>query len=152
MKVRDEADRVFKFIEDILYVLIGSFLIISIIPLIIYSIPEIVHSFSHASPLNAALHILDRMLLAMMIIEILYTVRVSLKSHSLCAEPFVIVGLIAAIRRILVISISSAYEPEKFTQHIIEVAVLGILVLTFVISVILLRKNKIDKDMHTTLT
>jgi hypothetical protein len=36
-----------------------------------------------------------------MIVEILHTVRISLRSHILVAEPFLIVGLIAAVRRIL---------------------------------------------------
>ena len=77
-----------------------------------------------------------------MIIEILYTVRLSIKSHSLCAEPFIIVGLIAAIRRILVITVESAHLPEKFNHHMIESAILGGLILIFVISIVLLRKGE----------
>ena len=76
-----------------------------------------------------------------MVIEIFYTVKVSFKEHSLCAEPFLIVALIAAIRRILVISVESAYMPEKFNNHMIEISILGVLIFIFVISLILLRKQ-----------
>ena len=40
-----------------------------------------------------------------MLVEILHTVRISIRSHILVTEPFLIVGLIASIRRILVITL-----------------------------------------------
>ena len=39
-----------------------------------------------------------------MIVEILYTLQVSFREHTLVAEPFLIVGLIAAIRRVLILT------------------------------------------------
>ena len=39
-----------------------------------------------------------------MIVEILYTVQVSFREHALIPEPFLIVGLIAGIRRVLVLT------------------------------------------------
>jgi hypothetical protein len=52
----------------------------------------------------------------LMVLEIFYTVHVSFKEHILRPEPLLIVGLIATIRRILVISVESAYMPEEFTS------------------------------------
>ena len=46
------------------------------------------------------LHVVDRLLFVLMIAEILHTVRVSLQSGTLTCEPFLIVGLIASIRRV----------------------------------------------------
>ena len=46
----------------------------------------------------------DGLLLVLMMIELLCTVRVSMREHSLSAEPFLIAGLIAGVRRVLVIS------------------------------------------------
>jgi uncharacterized membrane protein (DUF373 family) len=48
--------------------------------------------------------LLDRMLLILMIVELLYTVQVSFREHTLVPEPFLIVGLIAVTRRILVVT------------------------------------------------
>ena len=39
-----------------------------------------------------------------MIVEILYTLQVPFREHTLVAEPFLIVGLIAAIRRVLILT------------------------------------------------
>src|SRR5271163_4993203 len=44
---------------------------------------------------TGAFQILDQLLLVLMIVEILHTVRTSIRSHTLVAEPFLIVGLIA---------------------------------------------------------
>src|ERR1700685_2191960 len=52
--------------------------------------------------------VLDELLVVLMIVEILHTVRISIRSHILVTEPFLIVGLIASIRRILVITLEVA--------------------------------------------
>ncbi|MBN1478825.1 hypothetical protein JXA70_00985 [candidate division KSB1 bacterium] len=142
MTFRDRIDQVFKYGEDVIYIAIGLLLFLTAILLLYYSISGIIHYIGESDHVRAALHVLDRMLLTLMIIEIFYTVRVSLKSHALCAEPFLIVGLIAAIRRILVISVEGAYVPEKFDHHMIESGILAALILIFVFSIISLRKNK----------
>jgi hypothetical protein len=44
-----------------------------------------------------------------MLVEILHTVRISIRSHILViTEPFLVVGLIASIRSILVITLEAA--------------------------------------------
>lgn len=43
-----------------------------------------------------------------MLVEILHTVRISIHSHYLVTEPFLVVGLIASIGRILVITLEAA--------------------------------------------
>lgn len=49
----------------------------------------------------AATTLLDRVLLVLILVEIVYTVVLSLREHRLVAQPFIVVGLIAVIRRIL---------------------------------------------------
>ena len=100
------------------------------------------HHLQTFDPTIGIIHVIDGILLTIMVIEILYTIRVSLKSHALCAEPFFIVGLVAAIRRILMISVESAYLTEKFRMFMIEMTVLGFIILVFVIAIVLLRRHK----------
>ena len=45
--------------------------------------------------------LLDRVLLVLILVEIVYTVVLSLREHRLVAQPFIVVGLVAVIRRIL---------------------------------------------------
>jgi Phosphate-starvation-inducible E family len=51
---------------------------------------------------------LDELLVALMLVEILHTVRISIRSPVLVTEPFLVIGLIASIRRMLVISLELA--------------------------------------------
>jgi hypothetical protein len=97
------------------------------------------------------LQVLDQFLVVLMLVEILHTVRISIRSHILVTEPFLIVGLIASIRRMLVITLQAAnltkpgsWSPEEamiFRNSMMELALLGLLILILVFSITLLRKR-----------
>lgn len=93
---------------------------------------------------EAALLLLDRLLLVLMLVEILYTVRASLRTHTLVPEPFLIVGLIAGVRRILVITAEAWHlgevRPEEFRMGMIELGLLTVMTLAIVVAVVLLRR------------
>src|SRR5882724_1765484 len=76
---------------------------------------------------------LDRILLILMIVEILYTVQVSFREHVLTAEPFLIVGLIAATRRILILTAEFAemlhMSETAFRNAMLEMGVLTVMIL-----------------------
>ncbi|WP_428484685.1 phosphate-starvation-inducible PsiE family protein [Rhodopila sp.] len=94
--------------------------------------------------------VIDRLLVVLMLIEILHTVRVSVRSGTLTCEPFLIVGLIASIRRVLVITLESSQVKQQgntvqvnetlFRTSMIELGVLGMLILVMVASIYLLRR------------
>ena len=91
------------------------------------------------------IELLDRILLILLIVELLYTVQVSFREHALLPEPFLLVGLISAIRRVLVLTAEFGELREKTeigAQHfIIELAVLTVLIVALVISLVLLKKG-----------
>src|ERR1700724_2592598 len=66
------------------------------------------HQWMVVSDTNLVLRVLDQLLVVLMLVEILHTVRLSIRSHTLVTEPFLVVGLIASIRRILVITLEAA--------------------------------------------
>ncbi len=94
--------------------------------------------------------VIDRLLVVLMLIEILHTVRVSVHSGSLTCEPFLVVGLIASIRRILVITLESSQATQHgetsenaerlFRMSMIELGILAILILVMVASIFILRR------------
>jgi hypothetical protein len=97
------------------------------------------------------LRVLDQLLLVLMLVEILHTVRITVRSHIvLAAEPFLIVGLIASIRRLLVISVEmstlakgDSWVPNGesiFHASMLELGLLVALVLVLVFSITLLRR------------
>jgi uncharacterized membrane protein (DUF373 family) len=96
------------------------------------------------------LRVLDQLLVVLMLVEILHTVRISIHSHFLVTEPFLVVGLIASIRRILVITLEAATLTKAgkwseegaslFRASMTELALLGLIVLILVFSITLLRR------------
>jgi uncharacterized membrane protein (DUF373 family) len=100
------------------------------------------------------LEVVDRLLFLLMLVEILHTVRVSMRSGRLTCEPFLIVGLIASIRRVLVVTLQSSefthskdWTPEKqalFQASMIELGVLAALILAMVASIFLLHRARDD--------
>jgi uncharacterized membrane protein (DUF373 family) len=95
---------------------------------------------------------IDRLLLVLMVVEILHTVRDSFRSGSLVCEPFLVVGLIASIRRMLVITLESSqvnspgkWTPDSvtlFNSTMLELGVLAGLILVMVVSIYMLRHSE----------
>jgi hypothetical protein len=77
-------------------------------------------------------------------VELLYTVQVSFREHALVPEPFLLVGLISAIRRVLVVTAEFGEVREKseevFRHFIVELGVLTVLIVALAFSLLLLRK------------
>jgi uncharacterized membrane protein len=101
---------------------------------------------------SAIFLIVDRLMFVLMLIEILHTVRGSVRSGALTPEPFLIVGLIASIRNVLVITLKSSGVTSEgpgsigaemlFRSSIVELGVLGALILIFVVSIYLLWRGR----------
>ena len=92
-------------------------------------------------PSDTAVKILNTILLVMMTMEIVYTVAISLESHTLVAEPFLIIGAISAIRRMLVITAMSTKEPiEQQRTTLLELTLLALTVIAMAFAIWLLKK------------
>jgi membrane protein DedA with SNARE-associated domain len=74
--------------------------------------------------------------------EIVYTVAISLESHTLNAEPFLLIGVIAGIRRMLVITATSTQaegNPAQFHNTLVELGLLAATVVALAIAIWILR-------------
>jgi hypothetical protein len=131
--------------ESALLVVIGVALVLVAL-LLLYSsmhdLNEAVHQGT-AGIESKAIQILNTVLLVMMTMEIVYTVAISLESHTLKAEPFLIIGVIAGIRRMLVITATSteaeASRPEQFHNMLLELGLLAATVVALSAAIWILR-------------
>jgi uncharacterized membrane protein (DUF373 family) len=137
--------RVFTVFEDIVYVGLGLLLGASAIVLLVSGVVTFVQSLVAGTFPTTATSLLDRILLILLIVELLYTVQVSFRTHSLLPEPFLLVGLIAAIRRVLILTAEFGHGSEKteamFKNFFIELVILTVLILAIAISLVLVRKR-----------
>jgi uncharacterized membrane protein (DUF373 family) len=139
--------RGFTLVEDVVYVCLGILLALSAGALVVGGAAAFWESLRAGAPVAQIVNVLDRILLVLMIIELLYTVKVSFREHALVPEPFLIVGLIAATRRILIVTAQFAVFLEKnaeetaFRHAMLELALLTVMVVALVGSLLMLRKR-----------
>ena len=99
-----------------------------------------------------AIEILNTILLVMMTMEIVYTVAVSLESHTLKAEPFLLVGMIAGIRRMLVITATSTKhesDAAQFHNMLVELGLIAATVVALAVAIWILRYSSFHFDRPT---
>ena len=80
-----------------------------------------------AEPLEEALKdtsliVLDRVLLIFIFVELLNTIGIVIREREIVAEPFLLIGLIAVVRRILLVTAEAEQiiGTEKFLNLVIE--------------------------------
>jgi uncharacterized membrane protein (DUF373 family) len=93
--------------------------------------------------LDAVATALDGLLLVFILVELLGGVRATLAERSLVAEPFLVVGIIASIKEIIVASLAlaDASGPE-FDEGVQKIGVLGVVVLLLALSSFLVRRKE----------
>ncbi|MDB6067730.1 MAG: hypothetical protein JWR26_3938 [Pedosphaera sp.] len=147
---RDWIARGFSAVEDFVYIGLGLLLGASAIVLLINGMISFFQELVAGTFVNSAVSLLDRILLILLIVELLYTVQVSFRTHALLPEPFLLVGLIAAIRRVLVLTAEFSHLKEHtdamFRNFFIELSVLTGLVLVVTVSLVLVRKHNQEAD------
>ena len=87
--------------------------------------------------------LLDRILLIIIFVEVLYTVQVSFRQHILQPGPFLVVGLIAVTRRILVLTAELPKMVKEtgpvFYNAMLELGLLTLLIVVLVVSLYILK-------------
>ena len=145
------AGRAFLTIEVLAYMVLGVMLAIAVLVGVGEAAASLWEAILARGAAGALVLAVDRLLFVLMVVEVMHTVRVSFRSGRLVCEPFLIVGLIASIRRVLVITLetSQAHQPGKWDPDVqallnatmLELTVLGGLILVMVISIYMLRRS-----------
>jgi uncharacterized membrane protein (DUF373 family) len=149
-----EAPRLFEHIERALAYGIGVLLSLAALLALTGAATLVWEGTIEWPQTRSILAIVERLLLVLMLVEILHTVRASIQLHSLACEPFLVVGMIATIRRILVVTLQTSDQPTaaganppadsvaSFHDGMIELAVLGLLTLVLAFAIYLSRRSK----------
>jgi uncharacterized membrane protein (DUF373 family) len=129
--------------EHHIYLAAGYILVVAAAGLLVVAVIEVVEKAMVGNYAGAIINLLDRVLLAMMIAEIIYTVGRIARTQQLEIEPFLIVGIIAAIRRLLVITAEGVGHMDladpKFQAILAELALLTFIIFMLAWAMRLLR-------------
>jgi uncharacterized membrane protein (DUF373 family) len=140
------ADRVLLFFEDAVYWAISAVLVIGSGALLVSQFNTLLR-LRDAPAKTVMLEVLDGLLLIFIFVELLYAVRSCLRSHEIVAEPFLIVGILAGIKEIVVLSVEAATLLDKgapFARAVVEIGVLGAVVLVLAVAAFVLRERRRD--------
>jgi uncharacterized membrane protein (DUF373 family) len=138
------ADRVLSVMEDAVYWAIAVVLIAGSVALLVAQFNTLLR-LRNTPASTLMLEILDGLLLIFIFVELLYAVRACLRSHEIVAEPFLIVGILAGIKEIVVLSVEAATLLDKgpqFSRAVVEIGVLGAVVLVLALAAFVLRARQ----------
>ena len=143
------ADQVLSVVEDAVYWAIAILLIAGSVALLVAQLNTF-FKLRDAATSTVMLELLDGILLIFIFVELLYAVRTSLRSHEIAVEPFLVVGILACIKEIVVQSVEAAKllgDGPQFARAIVQTGVLGGLVLVLAAAVWVLRARRRPEDV-----
>jgi len=141
--VKRDAYRILQAAETIIYLFAGLLIAAGAALLLVTTLVEGGENLLKGRYHEVALTLLDRVLLALMLAEILYTLVRFAREGGLEATPFLIIGIIAAVRRVLVLTAEAVEKFDladpAFLAVLAELGLLALLVVAFALAIRLVR-------------
>ncbi len=132
--------------EVLLYIAVGLLLATAAVLVLASTVTALVHDAERGTgAVDVAVLVLDRILLTLIVAELVYTLRFVLRTHEIVVEPFLYIGLIAVVRRILIVTAQFERSPQSgraLTNLLLELGLLGLLVPSLAVAVVLVRRAR----------
>jgi uncharacterized membrane protein (DUF373 family) len=131
--------------ELVLYASVGVLLGVAGVLILVGTVSGLVHGLrDNAGAVDVGVLVLDRVLLALIVGELLYTLRFVVRTHEIAVEPFLYIGLIAVVRRILIVTAQFERSPlagRALTNTLLEFGLLGLAVPAIAVAIFLVRRS-----------
>jgi uncharacterized membrane protein (DUF373 family) len=132
----------------LLYGAVGILLAAAAVLVLVGTVHELWEAISSgAGAVQTGVTVLDRVLLTLIIAELVYTLRFVLRTHEIVVEPFLFIGLIAVVRRILIVTAQFERLPASgraLTNLLLELGLLGFLALALAVALALVRRYRTE--------
>ncbi len=145
------TNRALRLVEDLVYALICVVLTGAALALLIKAGYDLATGIGAEDGLKVTTsEILDTLLLVFILVELLSAVRTTLVERQLLAEPFLLVGIIATIKEIVIGSLEAkelaGSDREAFVDVMTEIGVLGGVLLVLAVASYLLRRKEREPE------
>jgi hypothetical protein len=133
-------------VQEAIYIAVGFLLATAGILVIVGTVDGVIKGIdANDDAVLIGLQVLDRVLLLLIVAELLHTLALVLYEGEIHAEPFLLIGLIAVVRRVVVITAKVEQIPSGQQLHnfLLELGVLAGLALAFGAAIYLLRKGEV---------
>ena len=125
-RFRSQAGGIFRYVEDVFYVGVAVVLALAGVSLFANALFRFVTQIGEGSFSATILALLDSMLLVFIFTELIHTISAVIRENVLLTEPFLIVGIVAVIRRLIVISAEAKdiVGTSEFGDLMLEIGIL----------------------------
>jgi uncharacterized membrane protein (DUF373 family) len=132
-------------LETAIYIAVGVFLTIAAGLLLVGTANDLRHAIGNGqNSVDVGVLVLDRILLMLIVAEFVYTLGLVVHTHRLSAEPFLYIGLIAVVRRTLIVTASIESLPpggHALTNLLLQLGLLSLLALSLAAAIYLVRRS-----------
>jgi uncharacterized membrane protein (DUF373 family) len=142
-KTERQTDRWIRLAEDAIYLSVAGLLIIGGLILLGKAGYDLFTKISEGVE-EAIKQSLNTLLLVFIVVELLSAVKTTIVERKLLAEPFLLVGMIASIKEIILVTTEVEFRVrgEQFERGMIELGLLGGLVLALSVATLMLRRKE----------
>jgi uncharacterized membrane protein (DUF373 family) len=140
----DKATSRIGAVETSLYLLVGLLLVVAGILIVVDTAHGFLSGVGSKAAVELGLRVLDRILLLLIIAELLFTLQLSVARGEIATEPFLFIGIIAVVRRVVVITATIEKLPQQgraLTNFLFELGLLAVLVVAFGLAIYLIRRG-----------
>ncbi|MDA8277847.1 MAG: phosphate-starvation-inducible PsiE family protein [Actinomycetota bacterium] len=135
-------------VEKILYIVVGALLVLMAAIVIFQSAFAFTHLSFTTFLASETASLLNDVLFAIIILELLSTVTTHLFKGGFQLKSFLIIGIISSVRRILILgaslSASNNLSNRTFSHEIIELGVDALVVLILAIALLITKKKSVS--------
>jgi uncharacterized membrane protein (DUF373 family) len=138
--------RLLQLVEDGIHILVAALLVVVAVLLVVDTTRGLVSQLMRPyDALSLVLTVLDKTLVLFIVAELLHTVRITIQKRTLDAGPFLVVGLIAGIRRVLIVT-AQAERSFQWNPQGIELVILIMLILVMAVAILVWRRASPSGD------
>ena len=129
--------------ENVVYLAVAAVLVV-LAAVVLGSTAVKLTDLPTSGVITTAAEVLDLLLLVFIVVELLYAVRTTLAERELVAEPFLLVGIIASIKEIVVLSVKAPdyVGTDKLEDTIWLMGVLTLTIGVLAVSTLLMRRKE----------
>lgn len=139
------TNRYLLWVEDAIYGITAVVLGIAAFVVLSKAVYDLVTDTPHGV-VDAVETSFDALLIVFILAELLTAVRVAVVEHELVAEPFLLVGILAAIKELVVLS-TFQIQDEKASESVLKIGALaGVIVVLAAATWILRRREREPKE------
>jgi uncharacterized membrane protein (DUF373 family) len=126
--------------ETAIYVVAAALLVAAAAFTVVGTIVDLIEGSDKRPIGDSGVFVLDRVLLLFIIAELLYTLRAVNLGGRILVEPFLLIGMIAVVRKVLIIAAEAQQRELTVNDLVLEIAALAGLALVLALSIHLLRR------------